>query len=54
MPKTATEKVRKIGDEWFLPLDEELLAYLLARADNGTRLTIKDGRVVVKKKAEGE
>lgn len=47
MPKTTTRKVRKIGDEWFLPLDEEILAYLLARADNGQRLTLKDGRVVV-------
>lgn len=47
MPRTATEKIRKIGDECFLPLDEEVLAYLLARAGTEVELTLENDRVVV-------
>lgn len=47
MPKLATDKIRRVGDECFLPLDEEMLAYLDALGRGEAMLTVQDNCVVV-------
>ena len=51
MESTATATITKIGDEYFLPMDDVLLAFLLARGGNdgsNIEVTVSDTRLVLR------
>ncbi|MEZ5992704.1 MAG: hypothetical protein R3E76_10165 [Planctomycetota bacterium] len=48
MESTATATITKIGDEYFLPIDDVLLAFLLARGGNDIEVTVSDTRLVLR------
>ena len=51
MESTATATITKIGDEYFLPIDDVLLAFLLARGGtdgSNIEVTVSDTRLVLR------
>lgn len=48
MESTATATITKIGDEYFLPIDDVLLAFLLARGGDDIEVIVSDTRLVLR------
>ena len=48
MESTATATITKIGDEYFLPIDDVLLAFLLARGSDELEVIVSDTHLVLR------
>lgn len=48
MESTATAKITKVGDEYFLPIDDALLAFLLARDGEQVEVIVSDTRIILR------
>ncbi|MCB9935162.1 MAG: hypothetical protein H6840_05675 [Planctomycetes bacterium] len=52
MELTATATIKRIGDEYFLPIDEALLKALECKAGDEVQFTVEGNRLIITRHCE--